>query len=80
LTNRTDLFIIRLVLFPQGGDLLETGKKRGPKTDNPKPYKIGVKLDAKSKEILDAYCEQETVSTAEAVRRGISRLEPDLKK
>jgi hypothetical protein len=39
-----------------------------------------VKLDLKSKRILDAYCGQETVSVAEAVRRGIARLEPDLKK
>lgn len=52
----------------------------GRPTDNPKPYKIGVKLDQKSKDILDAYCEQESVSVMEAARRGIKRLEPDLKK
>ena len=60
--------------------MLEMGKKRGPKTDNPKTHKMGIKLDEKSKRILDAYCEQEKVSGAEAIRRGISRLEPDLKK
>lgn len=59
--------------------MLETGKKRGPKTDNPKSYKMGIKLDQKSKNILDAYCDQENVSGTEAVRRGISRLEADLK-
>nr|WP_286167008.1 hypothetical protein [Clostridium sp. D33t1_170424_F3] len=59
---------------------METGKKRGPKTDNPKTYKIGVKLDLKSKDILTAYCAQESVSTAEAVRRGIAKLEPEIKK
>lgn len=52
----------------------------GRPTDNPKPYKIGVKLDQESKDILDAYCEQESVSVMEAARRGIKRLEPDLKK
>jgi hypothetical protein len=41
---------------------------------------MGIKLDQKSKAILDAYCEQESVSGAEAVRRGIAKLEPDLKK
>lgn len=51
----------------------------GRPTDNPKPYKIGVKLDQESKDILDAYCEQEAVSVMEAARRGIKRLEPDLK-
>ena len=37
--------------------MLETGRKRGPKTDNPKTHKMGIKLDEKSKSILDAYCE-----------------------
>ena len=54
-------------------------KKRGPKTDNPKAFKIGVKIDQKSKQILDQYCAQESVSISEAVRRGLYRLEPDLK-
>jgi hypothetical protein len=60
--------------------MLDIGKKRGPKTENPKPYKIGVKLDLKSKQVLEAYCEQEKVSISEAVRRRIVRLEPDLEK
>ena len=55
-------------------------KKMGRPTDNPKPYKIGVKLDKEAKDILDAYCEQESVSVMEAARRGIKRLKPDLKK
>ena len=58
---------------------MEKGK-RGRPTDNPKPYKIAVKLDQQSKNIIDAYCEQEDVSVMEAARRGIKRLEPDLKK
>lgn len=52
----------------------------GRPTDNPKPYKIGVKLDQEAKDILDAYCEQESVSVMEAARRGIKWLKPDLKK
>ena len=56
------------------------GKKMGRPTDNPKPYKIGAKLDQEAKDILDAYCAQESVSVMEAVRRGIKRLKPDLKK
>ena len=58
---------------------MDMGKKRGPKTDNPKMYRLGAKIDLKSKEILDQYCAQESVSISEAVRRGIYRLEPDLK-
>lgn len=51
----------------------------GRPTDNPKPYRIGVKLDKEAKDILDAYCAQESVSVMEAARRGIKRLKPDLK-
>ncbi len=53
--------------------------KRGPKTDNPKPFRIAVKLDKEALDILKAYCEQETISIMEAARRGIKRLEVDLK-
>lgn len=55
-------------------------KKMGRPTDNPKPYKITVRLDDNGKNILDAYCQQEQVSQMEAVRRGISKLESDIKK
>lgn len=54
--------------------------RTGRPTNNPKPYKITVRLDQKSKEILDKYSEQELVSHMEAIRRGISRLEADIKK
>lgn len=54
------------------------GKKRGPKTDNPKKYRIAVKLDQESKDILDAYCIQKAVSKMEAARQGIKKLKPDL--
>lgn len=54
--------------------------RTGRPTDNPKPYKITVRIDEQSKVILDTYCEQESVSQMEAVRRGIKRLEPEIKK
>lgn len=55
-------------------------KKRGRPTDNPKPYRIAVKMDIRTKEILDSYCEQEQVNQMEAARRGIRKLENDLNK
>lgn len=63
-----------------GGVILETGKKRGPKTDNPKLYRMAVKYDEECKQILDAYCEQKNVNKMEAARRGIKKLKDDLKK
>lgn len=54
--------------------------RTGRPTDNPKPYKITVRIDEHSKEILDLYCEQKSVNQMEAVRRGIKRLEPEIEK
>jgi hypothetical protein len=54
--------------------------KIGRPTDNPKPHKITVRLDDKSKDILNDYCKQESVNQMEAVRRGIAKLEKDIKK
>ncbi len=54
--------------------------RTGRPTNNPKPYKITTRIDEEGKKILDDYCIQEKVSQMEAVRRGIKRLEKDLKK
>lgn len=49
-------------------------KKIGRPTDNPKPYKITVRIDEESRRILDEYCSSENVNQMEAVRRGIKKL------
>lgn len=54
-------------------------KKIGRPTDNPKPHKITVRLDEDSKEVLDRYVEQEQTNQMEAVRRGIKKLESEIK-
>lgn len=54
-------------------------KKMGRPTDNPKPYKIGVRLDENCRKILELYCKQENVTQMEATRRGIAKLANDLK-
>lgn len=53
--------------------------KMGRPTDNPKNHKITVRLDEKSASILHRYCQQEQVEKGEAVRRGLKKLESDLK-
>lgn len=54
--------------------------KTGRPTDNPKSKPIHIRLDDKSEKILESYTHQEQVSRAEAVRRGIAKLEDDIKK
>lgn len=54
--------------------------RTGRPTDNPKNERITVRLDNESSEILDAYCFQEKIERAEAIRRGIKKLKGDIKK
>lgn len=62
----------------KGGIKVAVGKKRGPKTDNPKAYRMTIKLDQESKDIIEAYCAKESVSKGECVRRGVKQLKGDL--
>lgn len=54
--------------------------KMGRPTDNPKNHKITARLDDMSAEIMNRYCQQESVEKGEAVRRGIKELEKYLNK
>jgi hypothetical protein len=68
----------RVILKIQGGGKLpRTGR---PISDNPKNLSLHVRLDNESAEILKAYCDQEKVEKAEATRRGIKKLDGDIKK
>ncbi len=49
--------------------------RTGRPTNNPKKERITVRLDNESSEILDIYCEQNTVE-----RAGIKKLKDDIKK
>jgi hypothetical protein len=52
----------------------------GRPTSNPKQTRITVRLDEEAETILKAYCAQENIERGEAVRRGIKKLEFDIKK
>lgn len=54
--------------------------RTGRPTDNPKKERITVRLDRYSSNILNEYCKQEECERAEAIRRGIKKLENDIKK
>lgn len=55
-------------------------KKVGRPTDNPKGVSMHVRLDKECEDILKDYCLQENVSKMEATRRGIKKLQDDIKK
>lgn len=55
-------------------------KKIGRPTDNPKINRVTVRLDKDSNEILNMYCQQESIKPTEAIRRGIKKLTTDIKK
>ncbi len=52
----------------------------GRPTSNPKIDRLTVRLDILTKTILDKYCEQENIKPTEAIRRGVKKLESDIKK
>ena len=54
--------------------------RTGRPTDNPKPFKITVRLDQESEKIMNEYCEQENIERGEAVRRGLKKLKDDIKR
>ena len=54
--------------------------RTGRPTENPKPYKITVRIDEQCEETLQKYCAQESVERGEAVRRGIKKLAAEIKK
>lgn len=51
-----------------------------PKIENPMNERVTVRLDEKSSKILFEYCKQENIEKAEAIRRGISKLESEIQK
>lgn len=61
-------------------EVIKMSPRTGRPTNNPKNNKITVRLDAESTRIMQEYCEQENVERAEAVRRGLKKLEKDIKK
>lgn len=55
-------------------------KKAGRPTDNPRPYKLSIRISDSSKEILENYCYEFNVNRTEAIERGIRKLKDDIKK
>lgn len=53
--------------------------RTGRPTDNPKSNPIHVRLDAETEEILKKYCNQEGLTRAEGIRKGIKKLRSDIK-
>ena len=50
----------------------------GRPTDNPKPYRVGFRLDEESKAILDTYCLEKNVTISEAGNIAIKLLNAEL--
>lgn len=60
--------------FPKGGGRID--KKVGrPYSENPKEFRLTVRLDKRHNDILKKYAKEKEISRNEAVRRGIEKLE-----
>lgn len=45
-----------------------------PKVDEPKDIRFSIRIDNDTNEKLDAYCERNKITKAEAIRQGIHLL------
>ena len=63
---------------PHKGGVAVANKKMGRPTDNPKSTAFNIRIDNESVETLMNYCNQESVTKAEAIRRGIKKLKDDI--
>ena len=66
-------------LMADKSEVIKMSPRTGRPTDNPKQDRITVRLDSQSSKILQAYCNQENVEKAEAIRRGVKKLADDIK-
>ena len=48
--------------------------RTGRPTNNPRPHKLGIRMNDEDKKLLEEYCERENVTRTEAVSRGIKLL------
>lgn len=62
------------------GGVKVADKKLGRPTSNPKSKPRQVRLDKECEMILEEYCRQESIPESEGIRRGIKKLQPDIKK
>lgn len=53
--------------------------KLGRPTQNPLVNQATIRYDNDCKDILERYCKQENIGRNEAIRRGIKKLEPEIK-
>lgn len=51
----------------------------GRPTNNPRYHQLSIRINDESQEVLEAYCEQESVNKTEAIERSIKKLKDDLK-
>ncbi|MCG8538596.1 MAG: hypothetical protein MJA82_01490 [Clostridia bacterium] len=49
-------------------------KKMGRPTDEPKPYRLDVRVSKEDLEILDDYCKRKNVKRPQGIRDGIKSL------
>ena len=50
------------------------GNMGRPKSDNPKDYQVGIRFDAKEKQAMETYAEENQITVAETVRRAVRKF------
>lgn len=45
-----------------------------PKSKNPKDYQVGIRFDAKEKQAMESYAQENRITVAEVVRRAVRKF------
>jgi len=45
-----------------------------PKAENPRDYQVGIRFNAKEKQAMEAYAQENRITVAEVVRRSVRKF------
>lgn len=45
-----------------------------PKSDNPKDYQVAIRFDAKEKQAMETFAQENQITVAEVVRRAVRKF------
>ena len=66
--------IIYNLIMPDKSEVTKMSPRTGRPTNNPRPNKISIRISDEDKDILETYCEKNSVNKTEAISRGIKKL------
>ena len=61
-----------LFAYQQRGEIM--AKMGRPKSENPKDYQVGIRFNAKEKQAMEIFAQENQITVAEVVRRAVRKF------